>query len=230
MFKKFVSAVLVVAMVFAMAVPAFANPGQNPNQNPGGASQDHFDGLITVTVTGGGNNLVIRAINNHTGEVVIVPRAGNGTFSQTFIAFGLEVSIQVRGNSLVGQSVNLPGNPNLPDEIDRFCRYTAMVYIWNNLVTEGNTWLQRNGGQGYHHWRALLAHFQVPQSALADRYFAFDLGMQDLFDEWARRLALDLVVALGGADALEARVAEVRISNPVVFSFDNGIRVERNVA
>lgn len=97
--KKFLTILLAVAFVFGMAMPAMANPGQNPNQNPG--SPELASEGITITVTGGGNNLVIRAICNATGAVEIIPRAGNGTFTQTFIVFGYDVTIQVRGNSLV---------------------------------------------------------------------------------------------------------------------------------
>jgi len=96
--KKFISILVALTMVLAMTTVAFASPGQNPNQNPG-SPQKEVAG-VTITVTGGGNNLVIRAIDNATGDSVVIPRAGNGTFNQSFEVFGYEVAIQVQGNSL----------------------------------------------------------------------------------------------------------------------------------
>jgi hypothetical protein len=97
--KKILSVVLAIAMVFALAAPVLANPGQNPNQNPGAPTVTAGD--ILVTATGGGNNLVLTATNLVTGEVVVIPRSGNGTFTQTSWVFDyFEVVIQVQGNSL----------------------------------------------------------------------------------------------------------------------------------
>jgi len=96
--KRTISIVMVMVMIFAVAIPVMANPNQNPNQNPGSPSASSSG--VTVTVTGGGNNLVINAICNSTGDVLVIPREGNGTFSQTFNAFDHQVTIQVQGNSL----------------------------------------------------------------------------------------------------------------------------------
>ena len=98
--KKLIALTMIIAMVFAMAIPVMANPGQNPNQNPG--KPEMADGEITITVTGGGNNLVILAILNKNGLAHPIPRAGNGTFTQTFTAFDNHYAgtIQVQGNSL----------------------------------------------------------------------------------------------------------------------------------
>lgn len=96
-----------IVLVFALAVPVFANPGQNPNRNPG--SPEVTVGEYTVRVTGGGNNLVIDILRD--GAVVYgrVSRAGNGTFSQTFTTTsGNEIFIQVQGNSLRNFTVTAP--------------------------------------------------------------------------------------------------------------------------
>jgi len=102
--KKTLSIILAVAMICSFAIFASANPGQNPNQNPGSPSVTA--GALTITVTGGGNNLVIDATFG--GETVRVPRLGNGTWTQTSqIVFAksftvLSVVINVQGNSLKG--------------------------------------------------------------------------------------------------------------------------------
>lgn len=100
--KKLFSVVLVLCLMFVLAVPAMANPGQNPNQNPGSPAINIAQTNLRITVTGGGNNLVIRAIDL-TGENadVIIPRAGNGTFNQAFDVFGYTGRIFVQGNSLL---------------------------------------------------------------------------------------------------------------------------------
>jgi len=116
MMKRFISILVIIAMVFTMTATVFANPGQNPNKNPGSPSVSQ-DG-VTITVTGGGNNLVILAIDNVTGESVVIPRAGNGTFSQSFEVFGYAVDIQVQGNSLKGFTAE-----ELPCE----CSYSYVV-------------------------------------------------------------------------------------------------------
>jgi ferredoxin len=96
--KKFISLAVAVAMAFTMSVAIVANPGQNPNQNPGTANKA-IEG-VTVSLTGGGNNMVISVRDNATGATTTVARAGNGTFNQSFEAFGHAISIQVQGNSL----------------------------------------------------------------------------------------------------------------------------------
>lgn len=105
--KKLIAFVLTLVMVLGVTAVAFANPGQNPNNRPGGAEMEFGD--YTVRVTGGGNNLVIDILRD--GAVVYprVPRAGNGTFSQVFTTTsGHEIFINVRGNSLIGFSVTAP--------------------------------------------------------------------------------------------------------------------------
>ncbi|MCL2854096.1 MAG: hypothetical protein FWE21_00595 [Defluviitaleaceae bacterium] len=110
--RRFLTLLATVALTFGVATTALANPGQNPNQNPG--SYEKGTGGVTVTVTGGGNNLVIRAICNDSDDYIIVPRAGNGTFSQTFEAFGHIVTIRVQGNSLVSVELAKPYVPAPP--------------------------------------------------------------------------------------------------------------------
>jgi len=121
--KKIRFLALTLVAILAMGAVVMANPGQNPNQNPGGPEMDL--GAVTITVTGGGNNLVIRAIHNETGATVIVPRAGNGTWTQSFTVFTFyDVTIWVQGNSLVRYAIvdntplpntpTLPGNPQQP--------------------------------------------------------------------------------------------------------------------
>jgi len=113
-------AIIFTIVLIAMVGTTYGNPGQNPNQNPG--SPEQAVGGVTVTVTGGGNNLVIRAICNATGESIIIPRAGNGTFGQVFEAFGYEVGIQVRGNSLVDVWYTSEDNGNGNDDYcDDYC-------------------------------------------------------------------------------------------------------------
>jgi len=80
--KKFIALLVTIAMVFTMTATAFANPGQNPNKNPG--SPQEVIGGVTITLTGGGNNMVIQAKCNVTGAVETIQRAGNGTFNQSF--------------------------------------------------------------------------------------------------------------------------------------------------
>ena len=98
---------VVVAVIATIGVAALANPGQNPNMRPYGP--EVTNGGLTITVTGGGNNLVIRAIYN--GVTQDVPRTGQGTWSQvstiTFAQFNtiFTVTINVQGNSLRGFTV-----------------------------------------------------------------------------------------------------------------------------
>ena len=115
--KKLISLAIIVAMLFMLSITALANPGQNPNQNPGSPQAEA--GGVTITVTGGGNNLVILAICNDTGNSVIVPRTGNGTFTQTFAAHGYEGIIQVQGNSL--RSVTITKTPYVCEDICEDC-------------------------------------------------------------------------------------------------------------
>lgn len=107
--KKFVAVALVLVMTLGLTSLVFANPGQNPNRNPG--APEVQVATITITATGGGNNLVLRAINAD-GAVQIIPRAGNGTFTQTFAAFGYTGTIRVQGNSL--REVTITGFPAPP--------------------------------------------------------------------------------------------------------------------
>jgi hypothetical protein len=316
--KKLLTFTLTIVIILSLTTIAFASPGQNPNQNPG--SPEQVVGGVTVTVTGGGNNLVIRAIDNATGESVVIPRAGNGTFSQSFEVFGYYVSIQVQGNSLrsveatsllpdnggndndnvpaqpvnigfigfwfdanlgrvlntsffwytleEGQYINWdvveeayanwvargglpipvpsqgwqtsgpaslffdgarpavnhsdftagqletfygaffmsPGfdfNPSCP-EFDNaaraYCRYTAYVYIWNQLWLgnwQPNGMNFRNDARlasygGSDHYHALLAHYGA--SSLPP-FFAFSVDMADDYDYWADRLEPGLLLA-----------------------------------
>jgi hypothetical protein len=90
-------------------------------------------GGVTITVTGGGNNLVIRAICNVTGDSFVVPRAGNGTFAQPeFYAFGYMVSFRVQGNSLVRGSVDYAPVNNGPYVVNEYSFYQ---WVRNDAVT-----------------------------------------------------------------------------------------------
>jgi hypothetical protein len=118
--KRVFALVLTAVMVLTTAVVVMANPangrqtaaGQNPNQNPGGPTMTTECEGYTVTVTGGGNNLMLRVIRLADGHVYVVPRAGNGTFSQTFVATsGTEIFIRVQGNSLLNYNVTAPYIP-----------------------------------------------------------------------------------------------------------------------
>lgn len=129
--KKIIFIALVITMVFAMAIPAMANPGQNPNKNPG--APEVVEGGVTISVTGGGNNLVIRATCNTTGESVVIPRAGNGTFNQSFEAFGYDVNIQVQGNSLKTATANAIAPP------PHVCNFTASSVTAPTCHTGGFT-------------------------------------------------------------------------------------------
>lgn len=101
--KKFVAVFLALVLAFALAGVAFANPGQNPNQRPGGATSEAAP--FTVVVTGGGNNLRIDIVDAQ-GNVIYTPRrAGNGSFGQTIDLgnvglYGFSIDIRVQGNSL----------------------------------------------------------------------------------------------------------------------------------
>lgn len=105
--KKTIITIAALIMVFALAIPVLANPGQNPNRNPG--SPEMISGSYTVRVTGGGNNLVIDILRDGVVVYPRVPRAGNGTFSQTFTTTsGHVIFIQVQGNSLRNATVTAP--------------------------------------------------------------------------------------------------------------------------
>lgn len=123
--KKFVTIILALVLAFALSVAAFANPGQNPNRNPG--SPEVQVATITITATGGGNNLILRAINAD-GVVQIIPRQGNGTFTQTFEAFGYSGTIRVQGNSL--REVTITGWPAPPAP----ARYIVDEYAFYQFV------------------------------------------------------------------------------------------------
>jgi len=144
--KRIFSLALVVVFLLSVTLFATANPGQNPNQNPGVAEKT-ISG-VTVSVTGGGNNLVILARCNETGASMIIPRAGNGTFAQTFEAFGYEVSIRVQGNSLVNSTATLIYVPYVCED---FCENECGACLncgececptgprgWHTLVENGN--------------------------------------------------------------------------------------------
>jgi len=92
--KKTLAFLLALAMLFSMTTVAFANPGQNPNQNPGGPRLV-IDNVL-VELVGGGNNMRFYV----DGELQV--RAGNGTFIQLVTINGIDYAVQVRGNSLVG--------------------------------------------------------------------------------------------------------------------------------
>ena len=105
--KKILTIALVIVLTFALAITTVASPGQNPNQNPGSPEMSVND--IRITATGGGNNLQLLAIHVD-GRTAVIPRAGNGTFTQTFDVFGGYTGIiQVQGNSL--RSVAVTGVP-----------------------------------------------------------------------------------------------------------------------
>lgn len=129
MMKKAIALLLTLALVIALPVAALGNPGQNPNRNPG--SPQTQVATITITVTGGGNNLVIRAINAN-GETVIIPRAGNGTWTQTGEAFGYTFIIRVQGNSL--REVTITGFPEPERTYNRLVRtefeYRAVASVF----------------------------------------------------------------------------------------------------
>lgn len=105
--KKVLAVLLTLVLVLALPAAALANPGQNPNRNPG--SPEVTSGNYTVRVTGGGNNLRIDILRDGVVVYPAVPRAGNGTFSQTFVTTsGHSIFIQVQGNSLRNVTVTPP--------------------------------------------------------------------------------------------------------------------------
>jgi len=111
--KKFVAICLTLILVLSLPVVALADPGQNPNQNPGAPEMTVGD--YTVRVTGGGSNLRIDILRE--GEIVYpsVQRYGQGTFTQSFTTTsGKVLLIQVQGNSLVNVSVKPPSEPCPP--------------------------------------------------------------------------------------------------------------------
>ena len=63
-----------------------------------------YDG-ITITVTGEGNDLVIFATEDKTGDRIIIPRTGSGIFTNAFSAFGYTGIIDIRENSLFGVDI-----------------------------------------------------------------------------------------------------------------------------
>ena len=201
--KKFVSMVLVLAMMLAMSVSVMANPGQNPNQNPGGPQMTI--GNVTVTVTGGGNNLVILATNNLTGEALSVPREGNGTFNQNLDVFGHTFTIHVQGNSLR----RITPSPELGGDLTAHCRYRAYVKVWNDiwLANGGNAdnpvgaILSREGGLA--HFNALLAAYGA---TTLPNYFHFIVGQRALYNYWADRLEVGLLLVGETEESLAAAV------------------------
>jgi len=122
--KKFIAFAMVLTMVFALAIPAMANPGQNPNKNPG--SPEATVAGVRVTLTGGGNNMAILAICTETGAQENIKRAGNGTFNQSFEVFGYAVAIQVQGNSLRNVTVE-PINGDVGGDFICDCDYVGVV-------------------------------------------------------------------------------------------------------
>lgn len=127
--KKLVAVALVLVLTFGLTSMAFASQsGQNPNQNPGSPSINA--GGLTITVTGGGNNLQIRAIlNADPSQSVIVARQGNGTFNQPVAAFGYVYHIWVQGNSLVrSELVSAPQPPYVCEDICEGCNVCLNCY------------------------------------------------------------------------------------------------------
>ena len=214
--KRIASFALTLVMVLTAVSVVAANPGQNPNQNPGGPEVNTSG--VTITVTGGGNNLTIRAIYDATGEVVVVPRTGNGTFTQTFEVFDRVITINVQGNSLVG--LNVAPTPEFEDAARAFCRYTTYVYVWNRLWTgvcpyhggafANAPFLAQQGGTD--HYLALLAHHGVDSMP---HFFAFNINMTATYDYWADRLEVGLLMVFS-ADEL-AGFVEQRLGVNVRF-------------
>jgi len=155
--KKLVAVVLVLVLTLGLTTMAFANSsGQNPNRNPG--SPEMNVGGLTITVTGGGNNLQIRAIlNADPTQSVVVPRTGNGTFNQQVAAFGYVYHIWVQGNSLVrSEFVSAPQPPVTPITVDvGFIGH----YLHNgNVLTTSFFWITLNEGDTID-WSAVEAAY-----------------------------------------------------------------------
>jgi len=102
--KKLLAILLTLSLTFGMASVVFANPGNNPNQNPGGPQLTTTCG-VEVNVIGGGNNLRFEVYFN--GQRVEVTRNGNGTFEQRIdVSEDHYVIVYVQGNSLVKDKYN----------------------------------------------------------------------------------------------------------------------------
>jgi len=88
-------------MMIIDSITTVTDIDHNPDRDPG----------ITITVTGRGNNLVILATENLTGDSIIIPGTGNGIFTQVFSAFGYTGIINIKENSLC--SVNITKRPEV---------------------------------------------------------------------------------------------------------------------
>jgi len=111
---------LMVIMMHTISSAATSDSGQNPNQNPENTSMGH--GGVTITVSGKGNDFVITATEDATGDKVIIPGTGSGTFTKAFSAFGYTGIISINENNLLG--VEITGQPEIEEkkcENSTFC-------------------------------------------------------------------------------------------------------------
>jgi len=252
--KKLLVCVLIIALSLSLGVAALANPGQNPNFNPGAEimTVNTSIGPVVVEVTGGGNNLVMEvtwpgdSVTIGRGNGFDVVRAGNGTFVQpvTIAVDGVvyyTIAIRVQGNSLVG--VNTAVDGGFDDVFTAFCRYYAYVAIWNTIrntlcpaATAGGPPCANPscdvcgflaGAAGSDHWIA-LGRPTDPN----DRHLHFQLNSTALYNYWADRLEVGLLDFLTPAQLAE--IVEVNRSlatwNPATGVFtSNGAMVNQIV-
>ncbi|MCL2855493.1 MAG: hypothetical protein FWE21_07735 [Defluviitaleaceae bacterium] len=107
--RRFLAFSLSLVLTLSMVVIISANPNNVATLT---------DGNITVTVSGGGANIVIRAYLD--GEFLqVVPRGGSGNFTQTStLESGHIVRIAVQGNSLRTLTVLYAPQPQLTRLVD----------------------------------------------------------------------------------------------------------------
>lgn len=90
--------------MFMLSAGAIVESGQTRGENHGSPSVSY--GGLTITTTGGGDELVIFAKEDATGDSIIIPGTGSGIIKQAFSAFGYTGVINIRENSLLGVEIS----------------------------------------------------------------------------------------------------------------------------